>query len=199
MKIDMFIRDFLTEYISYREYYDDVVDLLDATIDTLVSSNTIEENKIIINDYCGDIYDAIILHNQYFPGEDINKSKELFHERLAFIAMFVKIYPQIFNYMNSYEWNEKIFIKEFSLEVFTKNADNNEITDMLDATISEYVSMNTYNLNKDIILRYYADIETAIRVYYDVIGILHYTTLEVIYSQLAFMCIFINIYPKIVS
>ena len=81
MKIEIFVNDFLNEYISYREYYDDMTDLLDATIDNLVSSNTIEENKIIINDYCGDIFDAISLHSQYFPNENINSTKNLFYER----------------------------------------------------------------------------------------------------------------------
>jgi hypothetical protein len=199
MKIDAFVSDFLNEYISYREYYDDITDLLDATIDNLVSSNTIEENKTVINDCCGDIFDAISLHKKYFPDDDIGSTKELFYERLAFISMFVKLFPIITDYVNSYKWNEKLFIKEFSLEYSGKKNDFDDITDLLDSTINEYVSENTYHLNKDIILNYYGNIETAITVYNTVIGILQYSTVEYVYSQLAFLSIFIHVYPKIVD
>ena len=199
MKIDVFVNDFLNEYISYREYYDDITDLLDATIDNVVSSNSIEENKQIIIDYCGDIFDALSLHNKYFPDDDINSTKDLFYERLAFISMFVKLFPIISDYVNSYKWNEKLFVKEFSLEYSGNKADYDNITDLLDTTINEYVSNNTYHLNKEIILKYYGSIESAIIVYNNVIGILHYTTMEYIYSQLAFISIFIHLYPKIVE
>jgi hypothetical protein len=199
MKIDAFVSDFLNEYISYREYYDDITDLLDATIDNLVSSNTIEENKTVINDCCGDIFDAISLHKKYFPDDDIGSTKELFYERLAFISMFVKLFPIITDYVNSYKWNEKLFIKEFSLEYSGKKNDFDDITDLLDSTISEYVSENTYHLNKDIIFHYYGSIEAAITVYNTVIGLLQYSTVEYVYSQLAFLSIFIHVYPKIVD
>ena len=199
MKISVFVSDFLNEYISHREYYNDITDLLDATIDNLVSLNTIEENKLIIVDYCCDIYDAVVLHNKYFPDDDINTTKGLFYERLAFIAMFVKVFPIIFDYVNCYDWNEKLFVKEFSLEYSGGMNDFEKITDMLDITINEYVSMNTYHLNKEIVLRYYGSIESALIVYYSVIGELHYTTMEYVYSQLAFISIFINIYPQLVD
>ncbi len=199
MKLEIFVNDFLTEYISYRECYDDMTDLLDATIDNVVSSNSIEENKQIIIDYCGDIFDAISLHKKYFPDDDINSSKALFYERLAFISMFVRLFPIIRDNVNSYKWNEKLFVKEFSLEYSGKTDDYNDITDLLDSTINEYVSTNTYHLNKEIILQYYGSIDTAIIVYNNVIGLLHYTTMEYIYSQLAFITIFIHIYPKIVD
>jgi hypothetical protein len=199
MKIEIFVSDFLNEYISYREYYDDMTDLLDATIDNLVSSNTIEENKIIINDYCGDIFDAISLHSQYFPDENINSTKDLFYERLSFISMFVKLFPIISDYVNSYNWNEKLFIKEFTLEYSGKINSYDEITDILDSTINEYVLTNTYESNKEIIIKYYGNIESAIIIYNSVIGILQYSTIEYIYSQLAFLSIFINIYPKIID
>lgn len=199
MKLDVFVNDFLNEYISYRECYDDIPDLLDATIDTVVSSNTIEENKQIITDYCGDIFDALSLHNQYFPDDDINSSKELFYERLAFISMFVLLFPIITDYLNNYRWNEKLFVKEFSLGYAGNKYDNDYITDLLDSTINEFVITNTYHLNKEIILRYYGNIETAIIVYNNAIGLLHYTTMENVYSQLAFISIFINLYPKIVD
>lgn len=199
MKIDVFVNDFLNEYISYRDCYDDMTDLLDATIDNVVSSNSIEENKQIIIDYCGDIFDALSLHNQYFPDDDINSTKDLFYERLAFISMFVKLFPIINDYVNSYKWNEKLFVKEFSLEYSGNKADYDNITDLLDTIINEYVSNNTYHLNKEIILKYYGSIESAIIVYNNVIGILHYTTMEYIYSQLAFISIFIHLYPKIVE
>lgn len=199
MKIEVFMNDFLDEYISHRECYGDITDLLDATIDNLVSSNTIDENKIIINNYCGDIYDAILLHKQYFPDDNIESTKELFYERLAFISMFIKLFPMITDYLNSYKWNEKLFIKEFSLEYSGKSNNYDDITDLLDLTINEYVSTNTYHLNKDIILNYYGNIESAIMIYNTLIGELQYTTMEYIYSQLAFISIFIHIYPKIVE
>lgn len=199
MKLDVFVNDFLNEYISYRECYDDIPDLLDATIDTVVSSNTIEENKQIISDYCGDIFDALSLHSQYFPDDDINSSKELFYERLAFISMFVRLFPIITDYLNNYRWNEKLFVKEFSLGYAGNKYDYDYIADLLDSTINEFVITNTYHLNKEIILWYYGNIEAAIIVYNNAIGLLHYTTMENVYSQLAFISIFINLYPKIVD
>jgi hypothetical protein len=199
MKLEIFVSDFLNEYISYREYYDDMTDLLDATIDNVVSTNTIEENKIIINDYCGDIFDAISLHNKYFPDDDINSTKDLFYERLAFISLFVKIYPIVYDYLYSYNWNEKLFIKEFNIAYSGKMNNYNEITDILDSIINEYVVKNTYISNKEIIIKYYGNIESAINVYNSVIGLLQYSSMEYIYSQLAFISIFINIYPKIIE
>lgn len=75
--------------------------------------------------------------------------------------------------------------------------DINDITDMLDTAICEYVSSNSYILNKEIILRYYENIENAINSYISVIGNIHYTTMENMYSQLASIAIFLNIYPRI--
>ena len=199
MKINVFVSDFLNEYISHNDCYDDITDLLDATIDNLVSLNTIEENKLIIVDYCGDIYDAVVLHNKYFPDDDINTTKELFYERLAFISMFVKLFPIIDDYVNCYNWNEKIFINKFSREYRGMANDFDDITDVLDSKINDYVSMNTYHLNKFIILNYYESIDKAIVVYNDYIGNLQYSTMEFVYSQLAFISIFIHIYPKIVD
>ena len=51
MKMDQFVEEFLNEYIIHRDCYDNMIDLLDVTIDNLVSFNTIEENKEIINIY----------------------------------------------------------------------------------------------------------------------------------------------------
>lgn len=195
MKMEQFVNEFLNEYISYRECYDDFTDLLDATIDNLVSFNTIEENKEIIESYCGDVYDAMMLHKKYFPDEDITKTKDLYYERLAFVSMFVKVYPIIDSHINSYDWDEKLFIKEFSKECDDK--DDNDIIDMLDMAICEYVSSNSYVLNKEIMLRYCGDIENAINIYINIIGYIHYTTMENMYRQLASIAIFLNIYPKL--
>lgn len=199
MQIKTFIDEFLNEYISHRDCYDDITDLLDATIDNLVSLNTIDENKSIINDCCGDIFDAISLHNQYFPEDDINSEKSYFYERLAFVSMFVKIFPIIRHSINCFEWNEKLFIREFSMEFSGEMSNYENITDILDTTITEYVSMNSYKLNKEIIVNYYGSIENAIVAYICLIGELHYTTMDLIYRELAFISIFIHIYPKILS
>lgn len=196
MKMDQFVEEFLNEYITHRDCYDNMIDLLDVTIDNLVSFNSIEENKEIINIYCGDVYDAMMLHKKHFPEEDITGTKELYYERLAFISMFVKVYPIIDSHINKYDWDEKLFIKEFSMECNEKK-DVNDITDMLDTAICEYVSSNSYILNKEIILRYYGNIENAINLYINVIGNIHYTTMENMYSQLASIAIFLNIYPRI--
>ena len=113
--------------------------------------------------------------------------------------MFVKLFQIISDYVNTYNWNKKLFIKEFSLEYSGKINSYDEITDILDSTINEYVLTNTYESNKEIIIKYYGNIESAIIIYNSVIGILQYSTIEYIYSQLAFLSIFINIYPKIIE
>lgn len=196
MMIDQFVYDFLNEYITYQDCYDDMIDLLDATIDNLVSLNSVEENKKIIEIYCGDVYDAMMLHKEHFPDENITGTKELYYERLAFVSMFVKIYPVVNSHINRYDWDEKLFIKEFSM-MCNDEDDEEKITDMLDTTICEYVSSNSYILNKEIVLRYCGNISNAINKYIEVIGNIHYTNIENMYSQLASVVIFLTIYPKI--
>lgn len=196
MNLDQFVDEFLNEYISNRDCYSDYIDLLDATVDTVVSLNSIEENKEIIKICCGDDYDAMMLHKEHFPDIDIMQSKTIYYERLAFVSLFIKVYPIIDSRINKYEWDEKLFIKEFSKECVEKK-DEEEITEMLDIAINEYVSSNSYILNKEIMLRYYGNIENAINTYINVIGNIKYTTMENMYIELASTAIFFNIYPKI--
>ena len=103
MKLDVFVNDFLNEYISYRECYDDIPDLLDATIDDIVYHNTIEENKEIIIKYSGDIYNALNLYKIHLGNIDIiMNNMDCFYQQLAFISLFKEIYPIIYNSLNNF-------------------------------------------------------------------------------------------------
>jgi len=65
MNANTFVTDFIFEFTSHPECYDDIVDLLDVTLYDIVSNNTIDENKTIIANYTGDVFTAINLYNTH--------------------------------------------------------------------------------------------------------------------------------------
>jgi hypothetical protein len=98
MNNETFIIDLINEYNNNK--YDKIEDLLDITLEEYVLNNTIDINKKIINIYVGDIYDAINIYNVYL-GNINNKSKEYFYQQLAYISLFINLYPIIINYSSS--------------------------------------------------------------------------------------------------
>ena len=70
MDSEAFIADFVHEYLSNRNCYDDISDLLDVTIDDFVNYNSFNENKKIVSDYAGDVFDAIKLYELHLGTVD---------------------------------------------------------------------------------------------------------------------------------
>jgi len=204
MNIDTFIKDFIIEYTSHPDCYDDIVDLLDVTIEDIVINNTIDENKKIIITYICDIYIAIQLYKTHL--DDINtiyQSISLFYERLAFVSLFATIYPKILNSMKTFTsdsyLDETQFIQDFINEYSNYRDSYCDIIDLLDVTLDDYVSNNSLFLNKQIILDNCGNIENAINLYIKNLGNITYTTLEHLYSQLVFAVLFIKLYPEIIK
>jgi hypothetical protein len=64
MSVHEFISAFAAEFASNPGYYSDIAELLDFTITEFVSSNTIEDNKKLIDEFAGDTINAINLYNE---------------------------------------------------------------------------------------------------------------------------------------
>jgi len=92
-----FIAEFVEEYISNRNLYDDLGDLLDATIDDYVSNNTVNENKTIVAEYAGDVFDAIKLYEFHLGTADElhTSTKDYFYQQLAYVSLFVNLFPRV--------------------------------------------------------------------------------------------------------
>lgn len=153
MNSQTFVSDFIEEFTSHPECYDDVVDLLDATLDDIVSNNTIEENKQIISDYSGDVFIAINLYKEHLGNvEELYSDMNIFYQQLAFISLFVKLYPIIEIKLKKH-CNFATFTDNFRVEL-TTNSDfyyGGKITGLID----EIISLNTLDVNKQIISGYY--------------------------------------------
>ena len=163
MNPELFVADFINEFTSYPECYDDVVDLLDATLDDIVSNNTIEENKIIITDYAGDIFVAINLYNQHLGNvAELYSDMSVFYEQLAYISLFVKLYPMI-ETETVKSVNFQSFVKDFTEAVQITDTQPMELVDKI-------VSCNTSDVNKQIIFSFSSDISQSIQLYTDYIS-----------------------------
>jgi hypothetical protein len=97
MDVQAFIVEVVNEYLSYNYYYDNIVDLLDATLDDYVTNNTVDDNKKIIETYATDVFNALNLYNKYLGDTEAlhNSTRDYFYQQLAYVSLFVKIYPQI--------------------------------------------------------------------------------------------------------
>jgi hypothetical protein len=204
MNVDSFIKDFIIEFTSHQDCYDDIIDLLDVTLDDIVINNTIDENKKLITDFIGDIYIAIQLYKTHLDDIDtIYSSISLFYERLAFISLFATLYPKILNSMKNFTSNsyldEDQFIQDFVNEYSTYKDCYCDIIDLLDVALDDYVSNNSLFLNKQIILDNCGNIENAINLYIKNLGNIKYTTLEEFYSKLTFAVLFVKLYPEIIK
>lgn len=163
MNPELFVADFINEFTSYPECYDDVVDLLDATLDDIVSNNTIEENKIIITDYAGDIFVAINLYNQHLGNvAELYSDMSVFYEQLAYISLFVKLYPMI-ETETVKSVNFQSFVKDFTEAVQLTDTQPLELVDKI-------VSCNTSDVNKQIIFSFSSDISQSIQLYTDYVS-----------------------------
>jgi hypothetical protein len=152
MNSQTFVSDFIEEFTSHPECYDDVVDLLDATLDDIVSNNTIEENKQIIVDYSGDVFIAINLYKEHLGNvEELYSDMNIFYQQLAFISLFVKFYPIIEIKLRKH-CNFATFTNNFRVEL-TTNSDfyGGKIAGLID----EIISLNGLDVNKQIISDYY--------------------------------------------
>lgn len=204
MNIDKFVKEFIIEFKTYQDYYNNFDDLLDATINDIVSHNTIEENKEIIIKYSGDIYNALNLYKIHLGNIDIiMNNMNCFYEQLAFISLFKEIYPIIYNSLNnfnsSYYLDEIKFINDF-VEEYSNHRDSYvDIIELLDTTLDDYVYNNNIFLNKQIVIDNCNNIENAIYLYIKHLGNLEYKSLEYLYERLAFVILFIKLYPKIIE
>jgi hypothetical protein len=204
MNIDKFVKEFIIEFKTYHDYYNDFDDLLDATINDIVSHNTIEENKEIIIKYSGDIYNALNLYKIHLGNIDIiMNNMNCFYEQLAFISLFKEIYPIIYNSLNnfnsSYYLDEIKFINDFVEEYSNHRDSYADIIELLDTTLDDYVYNNSIFLNKQIVIDNCNNIENAIYLYIKHLGNLEYKSLEYLYERLAFVILFIKLYPKIIE
>ena len=195
MNPELFVADFINEFTSYPECYDDVVDLLDATLDDIVSNNTIEENKIIITDYAGDIFVAINLYNQHLGNvAELYSDMSVFYEQLAYISLFVKLYPMIETEIETGKSvNFQSFVKDFTTAVELTNIQPMDLVDKI-------VSCNTVDTNKTLIFSLSKDISQSIQLYKEFvsndINELYYwiqKDISIYYRKLAMAVIYDNI------
>lgn len=195
MNPEIFVAEFINEFTSYPECYDDVVDLLDATLDDIVSNNSIEENKVIITDYAGDIFVAINQYNQYLGDvAELYSDMSVFYEQLAYISLFVKLYPMIETEIETGKSvNFQSFVKDFTTAVELTNIQPMDLVDKI-------VSCNTVDTNKTIIFSLSKDISQSIQLYKEFvsndINELYYwiqKDISIYYRKLAMAVIYDNI------
>jgi hypothetical protein len=156
MNTQKFVSDFIAEFTSHPECYEDVVDLLDCTLDDIVSYNTIEENKKIIFEYSGGVSVAMTLHEQYLGSMDeLYSNVELMYQRLAFVSLFVKLYP-IVDAAISDHCTFATFAQSFKVELLSNDDYYNGDMSMI---VGEIISTNSQDVNKQIISDYYVGYE----------------------------------------
>ena len=152
MNTQKFVSDFIAEFTSHPECYEDVVDLLDCTLDDIVSYNTIEENKKIIFEYSGGVSIAMTLHEEHLgPMDELYSNVELMYQRLAFVSLFVKLYP-IVDAAISDHCTFATFAHSFKVELLSNDDYYEGDMSML---IGEIISTNSQDVNKQIISDYY--------------------------------------------
>ena len=152
MNAQMFVNDFIAEFTSHPECYTDVVDLLDCTLNDIVSNNTIEENKKIIFEYSGGVSVAMTLYETYLgPIDDLYANVEVMYQQLAFVSLFVKLYP-IIDELLSKHTSITTFAEDFKVELLSKPEYYNGNMSLL---IDEIISINSRDVNMKIISDYY--------------------------------------------
>ena len=175
MNAQMFVSDFIAEFTSHPECYDDVADLLDVTLDDIVSNNSINENKQIISDYSGDVFIAINLYKEHLGNiEELYSDMTVFYQQLAFVSLFVKLYP-IIDAKLSENCSFATFADNFEVEL---NSNSEYYNGNISILLEEIISINTEDVNKKIISDYYVGAE------------IYQNMSSVIASQLAFVALF---------
>jgi hypothetical protein len=97
---DSFIEGIMNK-IKKIKNIDDWYDVFHTEIDNEVSYNSIGNNIMIINEYAGDVFEAIQLYQDQFGEFDITQSKSQFYAQLAFISVFEKFYGMIEDLVNN--------------------------------------------------------------------------------------------------
>lgn len=152
MNAQMFVSDFITEFTSHPECYDDVVDLLDCTLNDIVSLNSIDENRKIIFDYSGGVSVAMKLYENYLGEiDDLYSDVEVMYQQLAFVSLFVKLYP-IVDAAITESCDFANFSENFKVELLSNSEHYDGNMSML---VDEIISINSVDVNKQIISDYY--------------------------------------------
>lgn len=163
MNANTFVADFIFEFTSHPECYDDIVDLLDVTLYDIVSNNTIDENKTIIANYTGDVFTAINLYNTHIGDvANLYSDMHIFYEQLAFISLFIKLFPLI-----NCEITKSVNFQSFVVD-FTNAISNTNLTEL--ELINNIVSYNSCDTNKQIIFSFSPDISRSINLYKEYIN-----------------------------
>lgn len=182
MNAQMFVSDFVAEFTSHPECYDDVADLLDCTLDDIVSNNSINENKQIISDYSGDVFIAINLYKEHLGNiEELYSDMTVFYQQLAFVSLFVKLYP-IIEVKLTERCTFAAFADNFRVEL---NSNSEYYNGNISILIDEIISINSDDVNKQIISDYYVGMEMCQEMS------------SLIISQLAFIALFSILNQKI--
>ena len=79
---------------------DDWEHIFHTKIDETVSYAGDRDNTLIINEYAGDVFEAIKLYEDRYGDFEIPKCKHLFYARLAFISIYEKFYEIIKDKIN---------------------------------------------------------------------------------------------------
>lgn len=148
MNAQKFVSDFIAEFTSHPECYDDVVDLLDCTLNDIVSFNSIDENRKIIFDYSGGVSVAMRLYENYLGEiDELYSNVEVLYQQLAFVSLFVKLYP-IIDETISDSCNFAKFAENFKVEILSNN---DYYQGNMSILIDEIISINSVDVNKQII------------------------------------------------
>jgi len=131
--------EIVNEFLSFPEYYKDVYHLLDAYLDDYVGHNDIKTNQQIVEEYAGGVYEAIRLWEFHLGnGEELHKgTKSKFYQQLAYVSLFVKLYPEIKDIIQTKQKLSGISNDDDDNN-FDLNDVNDDIVDMLCETFRSY-------------------------------------------------------------
>jgi hypothetical protein len=137
MDYENFIIEVVNEFLAFPDCYEDISDLLNVTIDDYVGHNDIETNEKIVQEFAGGVYEAIQLYEMHLgkPKHLHKGTKQHFYQELAFISLFMKLYPQVKSMVNIS--TTKVSDDEKENE-FNLNDVNDDINDMINETITNY-------------------------------------------------------------
>ena len=97
---DSFIEDIMNKIKELKDI-DNWSDVFHTEIDNEVSYNSIGNNIMIINEYAGDVFEAIQLYQDQYGEFEITNDKHKFYAQLAFISVFEKFYGMIEDLVNN--------------------------------------------------------------------------------------------------
>jgi len=136
MDCENFIIEVVNEFLSFPDCYEDISDLFDVTVDDYVGHNDIETNEKIVQEFAGGVYEAIQLYEMHLgkPKHLHKGSKQHFYQELAFVSLFVKLYPRLKSIVNAQLSSSNISMTEISEDeedAFDLNDVNHDIDDMI--------------------------------------------------------------------